>query len=501
METATLPPFNPSGELGGVFPRWEKCLRAVELYITSKNITDAARKKAILLHMGGFELQDIFYSIPEGDTVADGENAYEKTKNTLTAYFKPKTNKTYERHVFRGLAQNEGEPINQFVTRLRQQAKYCGFTSVDDEIRDQIIEKCRSEELKKRILEKGDITLKDVIDIAQAHEITGVQIRNMGPTETIAKITEKKTSFKKKPPVQKRETSCFRCGYTGHWHSDPSCPAKGKTCVKCNKPGHFASVCKSKAVPDRNRENGHGERRQTTARSARVRNLENKEEEYAFTLEDGAQQLNTVKEQTVEVQVGGVCLNLLIDSGASCNVIGEDLWEYCKKNGIKCKSSKFSDRKIFAYGQGKALDLLGEFYCNVKVGNKETNASFVVVNGKGRGLLGYETAVCLEILKIGPQLQINHVEMRKELFTGIGKLKNFQLKLPIDPSVPPVAQALRRIPFKIRDQVEEQINRLLREDIIERVEGPTPWVSPVVPVVKDSGSLGYASTCVEQIKL
>lgn len=482
MDNTTLPPFNPSGELGGVFPRWEKWLRAVELYIASKNITDAARKKAILLHMGGFELQDIFYSIPDGDTVAEGENAYEKTKNTLTAYFKPKTNKTYERHVFRSLWQNEGEPINQFITRLRQQAKYCGFTSVEDEIRDQIIEKCRSEELKKRFLEKGDITLSEVIDIAQAHEVTGVQIKNMGTTETIAKITEK-NNFRKKPSQQKRETSCFRCGYPGHLYWDPNCPAKGKNCVKCNKPGHFASVCKSKAVPDRNRRNG--ERGRTTARSARVRNLENREEEeeYAFTLEEGAQQLNVVKEQTVEVQVGGVCLNLLIDSGASCNVIGEDLWEYCKKNNIKCKSKKYLIGKSFLM----ELDLLGEFDCNVKVGNKEIDANFVVVKGKGRGLLGFETAVRLEILKIGPQLQINHVSMRKELFSGIGKLKDFQLKLPIDPLVPPVAQALRRVPFKIRDQVEEQINRLLREDIIERVEGPTPWVSPVVPVVKDSG--------------
>ena len=42
----------------------------------------------------------------------------------------------------------------------------------------------------------------------------------------------------------------------------------------------------------------------------------------------------------------------------------------------------------------------------------------------------------------------------------------------------------RRIPFHQRKKVEVELARLEREDIIERVEGPTPWVSPILVVPK-----------------
>ena len=68
-------------------------------------------------------------------------------------------------------------------------------------------------------------------------------------------------------------------------------------------------------------------------------------------------------------------------------------------------------------------------------------------------------------------------------------MKNHQAKIHIDPKVTPVAQKVRRIPYSLRTKVEAKIDELLREDIIERVEGPTPWVSPVVIVPKQSGDI------------
>jgi hypothetical protein len=34
----------------------------------------------------------------------------------------------------------------------------------------------------------------------------------------------------------------------------------------------------------------------------------------------------------------------------------------------------------------------------------------------------------------------------------------------------------------LRGKIEEKLDELLREDIIEKVDGPTPWVNPVVVV-------------------
>ena len=72
---------------------------------------------------------------------------------------------------------------------------------------------------------------------------------------------------------------------------------------------------------------------------------------------------------------------------------------------------------------------------------------------------------------------------------GIGKLKDYQLKLHVDPSVTPVVQKVQRVPFSVKDKVTAKVNELLEKDIIEKVEGPTVWVSPVVVAPKPSGDI------------
>ena len=76
-----------------------------------------------------------------------------------------------------------------------------------------------------------------------------------------------------------------------------------------------------------------------------------------------------------------------------------------------------------------------------------------------------------------------------EVFNGIGKLNSRKITLHIDPDVKPVAQPLRRIPFNLRSKVDDKINELIAHDIIEEVDGPTPWVNPVVIVPKSRGSI------------
>ena len=44
----------------------------------------------------------------------------------------------------------------------------------------------------------------------------------------------------------------------------------------------------------------------------------------------------------VDLCVGGVQLkNVLIDSGATCNIVDRATWESLKQEGVKCKSRKY----------------------------------------------------------------------------------------------------------------------------------------------------------------
>lgn len=65
------------------------------------------------------------------------------------------------------------------------------------------------------------------------------------------------------------------------------------------------------------------------------------------------------------------------------------------------------------------------------------------------------------------------VEEYSDLFTGLGKLKDFQVKLHVDISIPPSAQPHRQVPFHLRKQLEEQQERDEKNGVIEKVEGQT----------------------------
>ena len=130
----------------------------------------------------------------------------------------------------------------------------------------------------------------------------------------------------------------------------------------------------------------------------------------------------------------------------------------------------------------------------VSAGTRSEEAEFLVVQGRGVPLLGRKTATQLGVLKIGvgvaavsdvaSTLKLDY----PEVFNGIGKLNSRKITLHIDPDVKPVAQPLRRIPFNLRSKVDDKINELIAHDIIEEVDGPTPWVNPVVIVPKSNSS-------------
>jgi hypothetical protein len=55
------------------------------------------------------------------------DDEYEIALKILDEYFSPKANVPYERHVFRQMKQEDGETVDQFVVKLRNQAKNCSY--------------------------------------------------------------------------------------------------------------------------------------------------------------------------------------------------------------------------------------------------------------------------------------------------------------------------------------------------------------------------------------
>ena len=75
------------------------------------------------------------------------------------------------------MAQLPTESVDQFITKLRERAEYCEFDNAKDEnIRDEVIEKCLSSRLRRKLLDKGGgLTLKQLQNTARSMEASDRQ--------------------------------------------------------------------------------------------------------------------------------------------------------------------------------------------------------------------------------------------------------------------------------------------------------------------------------------
>ena len=79
------------------------------------------------------------------------------------------------------MEQEGGETVAQFVTRLRHVIEECDYSDqAGNQIRDQVVQQCKSHELRKKLLEKGEnSTLELLLSTAANHERLQTQLENM----------------------------------------------------------------------------------------------------------------------------------------------------------------------------------------------------------------------------------------------------------------------------------------------------------------------------------
>ena len=149
----------------------------------------------------------------------------------------------YERYTFWSLQQEEGEPIDAYLTRLKVKIDTCEYNkegwpaSVRQElIRDKFVFGLTDDSLKERLLCETPLTLSKAIEIAQRSEASKQQIKDM------------KSSSRPNVDAIKgcRGPILTYCGQCGQIHKPKECPAHGLKCSICKKLHHFAKVCRNK---------------------------------------------------------------------------------------------------------------------------------------------------------------------------------------------------------------------------------------------------------------
>ena len=114
-----IAPFISSSEPSSVTQRWLKCVKSFHYCLGAYGITDATRKKNMLLHLVGSETQEIF------DTLAGTEVTFDTASKTFNNHFSVRKNVPYERFKFLQVHEEQEESTEQFVTRLRKLYLFC----------------------------------------------------------------------------------------------------------------------------------------------------------------------------------------------------------------------------------------------------------------------------------------------------------------------------------------------------------------------------------------
>ncbi|XP_014665329.1 PREDICTED: uncharacterized protein LOC106807502 [Priapulus caudatus] len=488
------PPFDVDNDPQSTAQRWEKWIKRLDIYLEAMGIESDKQRRAILLHTIGNRAYDVFCTLEETG------KSYAEAKKSLSEKFAPEINVEYQKFLFRRLVQADGESIDCFHTKLRQAAELCRFPegSVESEIKSQLISGCSSAKVRRKGLTEGDILLKSLLSQGRLEEVASKQAAGMlksreGANAVVAEDAEEeedvqavrpRQTYQKRSavpaasgaatsaaPSQRRKLQCYRCGRFEFPHEGGVCPANGVECRKCGRVGHFAKWCRAKGNPSENVKH--------------VSAAPDQHEEYVFKCESES----VVRKPVFSVSVNGVPVSMVADTGASCTMMSEGTFELLSPR----PKLRDSDRTVNAYGKNK-LNVIGVFDSELSSNGESVTEKIYVAKHGQTSLLSCEASQKLGLLKIikpGSVSQVEsggpvdkYIQSHPELFSGVGRMKGYQVKLHVREDVSPVAQPHRRIPYHTREKLEKEVKRLEELDIIEKVDGPTPWVTPVVVAPK-----------------
>lgn len=195
------------------------------------------------------------------------------------------------------------------------------------------------------------------------------------------------------------------------------------------------------------------------------------------------------KPVTTNVVINGSSVRVLLDTGATTNVVDMATFSSMKH---KPRLSAYNGH-AFGFGSETPLDVIGTFTAQISANNLTISRQFLVVNEARSNILGEEACQVLGLVII-----INSV-FKDKMFCkyasvfrqSIGKYNKGDIQIHIDYSVKPIKQKLRRVPFHQRVKVEAELARLLELGIIEKIPDnePTTWISAMVIVDKANGEV------------
>ena len=259
-----------------------------------------------------------------------------------------------------------------------------------------------------------------------------------------------------------KDRLCKRCGKD---HPAGKCPARGVTCFKCSKKGHFQTQCLTK----------------TLAATTQERDVDT-----AFLGTLNAGQPSTCTWFTT-LELNGQEVNFKLNTGAEVTAISNKTYTQLQGVGRLKAASKV------LYGPTQQpLQVLGQFEATLAKKQKGTSQTVFVIRGLKTNLLGLPAINALQLVsRIDSTAKASEDILQKfpSLFCGLGNLGE-EYRIKLKPGVQPYALFTpRNVPIPLRPKVKEELLQMENLGVISRVTIPTPWCAGMVVVPKKSGDV------------
>ncbi|GFU03344.1 uncharacterized protein K02A2.6 [Trichonephila clavipes] len=152
---------------------------------------------------------------------------------------------------------------------------------------------------------------------------------------------------------------------------------------------------------------------------------------------------------------------------------------------------------VFKTYKGDSIIPLGYVTVRVQYKNQKVNLNLYIVKENLDTILGREWLYkihldwpAIKAFRAKTEQNLNNLLREyKDIFDDkLGEINNYEAKLKLRHGVKPIFCRVRTVPFALKGRVENEIDRLEKEGIIEKVDS-SEWATPVVPVVKSDGSI------------
>jgi hypothetical protein len=519
----SLKPFSVQ-PLNTAAQRWDRWLARFSNFVEASNLTDDDRKKAVLLHVAGEEIFDI-YMVRLTDQERE-EATFDVVVDELNSYFRPRRNTEYEVYKFRKTQQEEGETIDQFYNKLLALSAHCNFSDRDREIKSQVIQACILEKVREKGL-REDVSLADLLRFGRNIEATTFQANEMAasltsntprPTSSTSLEVNKVRQIRQEMPFHTHQNqnnssqasnhgrfrapvadnrrfnrasdradggNCPGCG-NRRTHIRENCPAWGKLCFGCGTRNHFQKAC-----------------RKTKNHYVSV-GLDNTSDDLCteepchtdvatLSLYKLGSRGKSVSPYTCTLNINGIDTVMEIDTGSAVTLVNEETFgKVCEgKKQLFISTDQIPLLKTYS---GSVIKPLGRITVDVFRGNQTHKVPLLIVPGNGPNLLGRDWLSTVQL----DWMNIFHTRISQEdeiinkypdLFKSeLGMLKDMKVRLHLDDSVPPRVMKARTVPYSLREKVDTELERLQKEGVIQPVEF-SDWASPIVPVLKPTGEV------------